>query len=276
MRTKTDLTPSPATFRKRIRQYYKAHGRVFPWRTTRDPYKIFVSEIMLQQTQTERVKSYYTKFLATFPTFHSLAQADTQVLLSHWKGLGYNRRALFMRQAAQVIVSDYQGKLPSDEQSLRMLPGVGSYTAQALRAFVFNLPVVMIETNIRTVIIHEYYSRQKIVSDAEVEQVLRSVLPRTDFKHWYYALMDYGVYLKQQGVTVHRKSAQYVKQKSFKGSRRQFRGKILELLLSQGSLTLKKLALRLSQEHTFVEELVNELIKEGFLVRKGQVFNISR
>ena len=147
------MTMTTATFQKIIYDYYRHHRRSFPWRTTRDPYRIFVSEIMLQQTQAPRVVGKYKLFIKTFPNFTRLARASLGEIYTVWQGLGYNRRALQLKKAAEIVVKKFKGKLPRSVEQLDSLPGIGLATAASIAAFAFNQPTVFIETNIRSVFI---------------------------------------------------------------------------------------------------------------------------
>ncbi len=208
--------------------------RQFPWRKTKDPYKILVSEVMLQQTQTGRVVEKYKQFLKLFPTVHVLATAAPKAVLAAWSGLGYNRRALFLQRAAKEILETYKGKIPDDPNFLETLPGIGHYTARAIAAFSFNKPYAFIETNIRTVFLHHFFSSsRKPISDTTLLSLIEQTLDKKEPRHWYAALMDYGAYLKTTGSKLHRKSASYIKQSKFKGSNRELRGTILRLLLQE-------------------------------------------
>ena len=164
-----------------------------PWRTTRDPYSILVSEIMLQQTQVERVKTKYTEFLAAFPTIESLASSLLTDVLRTWQGLGYNRRAIALKRCAEEIVSRYSGQFPRDTAELETLPGIGPYTARAVAAFAFGMAEPLIETNIRTVFIHFFFHGRDRVSDREIMPLVARTLDRHNPREWYYALMDFGV-----------------------------------------------------------------------------------
>jgi len=158
--------------------WYRAQGRHgLPWRHTHDPYAILVSEVMLQQTQVERVIPKYTAFIARFPAVSKLAEAPLADVLILWQGLGYNRRAKYLHECAKSIVREYGGKFPKSEVELRSLPGVGAYTAGAVGAFAFDEGVPIIETNIRTVFIHHFFNNRDVVSDAEVLQIVKRTLP---------------------------------------------------------------------------------------------------
>ena len=227
------------------------HKRDLPWRRTHDPYKILVSEIMLQQTQVERVVPFYTRFIRQFPTPQKLARAPLSKVLKAWQGLGYNRRAVYLHQTAKILseVEVSRGGVGlvfiSPERGTsakpRGLPGVGPYTSAAVEAFAFNKPTVFIETNIRTVFLHYCFHSQILknmrISDKEilplVEQALKkSKLPPREF---YARLMDLGTLLKKQGVKLNSKSAYYIKQSKFEGSRRQKRAARLRALLASGA-----------------------------------------
>lgn len=218
---------------RELKSFYKKHSRAhLPWRQTRDPYRILVSEVMLQQTQVERVIPYYERWIKEFPTPQRLASAGLADVLRAWQGLGYNRRGKYLWEAAKIITKDgWGGKLP----------GVGPYTAAAVEAFAHNKPTVFIETNIRTVFFHHIYSgvlqNSRIVSDKEllplVEEALRK--SRMEPREFYAALMDYGSYLKKQGVKLNAKSRHYKKQSKFEGSTRQKRAAKLRTLLKRGA-----------------------------------------
>lgn len=269
------LTSKISAFKRKLRSFYKAHRRSFPWRETCRAYEILVSEIMLQQTQTERVRGFYDRFLKVFPTTKKLAAAPTPLLLAHWKGLGYNRRAFSLRAAAQMIEEKHAGNVPESLEELLELPGIGKYTAQAIQAFAFNKPAVMIETNIRTVLIHEFYPRKRTVSDQELETLLLKLAPRKNSRNWYYAMMDYGVWLKSQGIKTHRKSKHYKKQSAFKGSRRELRGLVLKILLSDKCATIQKIVKLSGREILETKSVINELVSEGFLCKKGSSYSLS-
>ncbi len=225
-------------FRKTVWDFYKKNGRDdLPWRKTKDPYRILVSEIMLQQTQVPRVVEKYKEFLKKFPTVWTLARASLGSVLKVWSGLGYNRRGKYLHDAAKEIVGKHGGKVPRDFAALRSLSGVGSYTASAVRVFAFNEPDVLIETNIRTAFIHHFSKMKKtrtsdvLVSDLEVRKVAEKAAEGQVLGEWHWALMDYGAHLKRSGVRNNHRSAHYTKQSKFEGSLRQVRGQILRDLM---------------------------------------------
>ena len=215
-------------FRSIVLGYWRKHGRHdLPWRKTKDPYKILVSEIMLQQTQVSRVIPKYNEFLKQFPNVKVLAKAQLIDVLRVWSGLGYNRRAKFLHDAAIWITKEYKGKFPQTYEGLRRLPGVGEYTAKAILVFAFNQPEVLIETNIRTVYLRAFFQDTVNVSDREVHPYMEKAAKGQNPRTWHWSLMDNGAYLKKSGVKLNAKSAHYSQQSKFEGSLRQVRGAIL-------------------------------------------------
>lgn len=221
-------------FRKIIWQYYEAHRREMAWRKTTDPYAIFVSEVMLQQTQVARVMTKYPEFMAAFPDFASLAAAPLEDVLRVWQGMGYNRRAKMLRDAAVMVMEVFEGCLPKTPEELVALPGIGPATAASIAAFAYNTPVVFIETNIRRVFIHFFFPSEDKVHDDRIRPLVRQTLDWMSPREWYYALMDYGAMAKQTGENPNRRSHGYTVQAAFVGSDRQIRGRILRYLLDEG------------------------------------------
>ena len=255
------------TFCATIWGFYRANRRSFAWRNTDNPYSVVVSEIMLQQTQTHRVIAKYEEFVATFPTFQVLAAAPLRDVLLVWQGLGYYRRARYLHQIAQIVVDDYDGILPNDTQLLETFPGIGSATAASICAFAFNRPTPFIETNIRTVFIHSFFSDKEGVSDKEIMPLVAATMDKENAREWYYALMDYGVWLKAEHGNASRKSAHYAKQSKFEGSDRQIRAKILKLIAQQDNLTDKCIVSTINKEVERTEKIVQQLISEQFIVK---------
>lgn len=253
---------------------YRNHARIFPWRETTDPYRILVSEFMLQQTQTGRVLGKYEGFIERFPDFRALAGADLQSVLQAWQGLGYNRRALALKETARKIVQEHGGVLPKNIEGLMKLPGIGRSTAGAIIAFVHNLPVAFIETNIRRVYIHFFFPGHERVGDREILPLVEQTMDRHNPRDWYYALMDYGAMLKAKLPNPNRKSAHYTRQAPFEGSNRQIRGKILKLLLSRGPLQEAELVYKLSRESSRVRTILRKMEQEGFIRISGSLISI--
>ena len=262
-------------FKREVQRYYRSHKRDFLWRRTRDPYRILVSEIMLQQTQTGRVETKYPLFLERFPSFRALARATPRDVLTVWQGLGYNRRALALKRASEIVVAKYGGKLPRDPEALQTLPGVGNATAGAVAAFAFNRPESFIETNIRRVFIHYFFKGRKKVSDEKILRLIGGTMDHKNPREWYYALMDHGAMLGKLPENPNKRSARYRIQSRFKGSRRELRGKILKLLVAEKSVSVNAIAKHFSQPLKYVEDVLNELAKEGFVHRKGKKVRMS-
>ena len=247
-----------------------------PWRKTKDPYKILVSEVMLQQTQVERVKPFYKNFLERFPTAHALAKAPLEDVLKAWQGLGYNRRAKMLQSTAKVVVEQYRSKFPKDIARLEELPGIGPYTARAIAALAFNQDAILLETNTRTAILHHFFARKKSISDTQVSKVLEQILPKGRGREWNLALMDYGAYLKQSGVRSNAKSKHYTKQSRFPGSSREARGAILREL-ARGSRSAARLAGLLGDGRTLqLRAALEALISEQLIQKRGRVFTLPR
>jgi len=266
--------PQMHAFRKKVYAYYRTHSRVFPWRKTRDPYRILVSEFMLQQTQTKRVLEKYSRFISVFPTVRALASAPLRGVLGAWQGLGYNRRALYLKRTAEILVSRYGAAVPRQRELLRQLPGVGEATSGAICAFAFNEPAVFIETNIRSVFIHHFFNGRRKVSDAEILPSLQQTLDIHNPRRWYYALMDYGAHLKDAYPNPSRKSRHYKTQAPFRGSRRQLRGMIIKELLASGGLPQRGLVVKTKARASAVKKCLGALFKERLIIKKGEQFYI--
>ena len=261
-------------FHAKIYDHYRDHGRSLPWRTRLNPYRVLVSEIMLQQTQVERVMNKYREFLAVFPDFAALAQAPTAELLSVWSGMGYNRRALALRTLAQQVLSEHKGKLPREPEKLLALPGIGKYTAGAITAFAFNKPVVFMDTNIRRVYIHEFFQDRDGIHDHELLPLVEETMDRENPCLWYNALMDYGSMLKREHVNPNRRSMHYTRQSPFENSNRQVRGAILKALVEKSPLTKRALTSRTGMEAGRIEKNLVQLCTEGFIKKKGRSYCI--
>lgn len=261
-------------FKKTVWDYYRANRRDFPWRHNINPYRVLVSEIMLQQTQVSRGEVKYKEFLKAFPTFKALAEASVADVLTVWQGLGYNRRALYLKKAAEVVVQEYKGKLPDTQEQLMKLPGIGIYTAGAVCAFAFNKPVVFIDTNVRRVYIHHFFGDRKDVNDTELIPFVEATLAKDDSREWYSALMDYGSMLGLKEDNANKRSAHYVKQSKFEGSLRQVRGNILKVLVEHKKVTIKKLEDLLGESEERVRSATSGLEKDGMASVKGNTVSI--
>ncbi len=198
----TDGTPTPIltsdwkqAFRRRLRRWYAKHERNLPWRTSRDPYRVWVSEVMLQQTQVETVRAYFSRFMAAFPTVCDLAAADEQQVLQLWEGLGYYRRARGLHAAAQIIASELGGRFPDTVQELRKLPGIGRYTAGAIVSIAYDRPAPILEANTirlfaRLIALGE--DPTKSAGQKVLWQVAEELLPRKEISQFNQALMELG------------------------------------------------------------------------------------
>lgn len=266
---------SPEKFKKEIWQFYRSHRRDLPWRRTKNPYRILVSEVMLQQTQVDRVIPKYLAFLTRFPSFSALAKASTTDVLRMWQGLGYNRRALALKRLAETVMQNFKGHLPQDPEQLLTLPGVGPYTARAISAFVWNKPEIFIETNIRRVYLQYFFPRSRNISDEQLIPVIQKTLDTENPREWYYALMDYGSLLPKLLPNANQRSKHYVVQSKFEGSHRQVRGAVLRALLDIRKATLSGLQKYLGIAPARIKPALQQLENEGFLRRQGSTFFTS-
>lgn len=262
------------TFRARLRRWYGRHGRDLPWRGTRDPYRILVSEVMLQQTPVARVRPAYDRFLGRFPTLGGLGSAPLGEVLRAWSGLGYMRRARDLHRVARSVRA-----VPTDPAALDALPGIGAYTAGAVACFSAGTPVAFADTNVRRVLGRVLLGRTATAREAlEIDAAL---LPRRDAPRWHHALMDLGATVcvaraprcercpvyepcRAKGrdpVAPRRKAA-------FSTSDRRVRGAIMRLLIERGSLTLS--ALNRALDDGRVPRLVAQLASEGLLSLSGR------
>jgi len=274
------------------KKFYSVNKRShLPWRHTRDPYKIVVSEVMLQQTQVDRVVPYFNRFIKRFPNVRSLATADLPEVLKLWQGLGYNRRGKMLRDTARIIVEKFNGRFPKHVADIESLPGIGPYTARAISAFAYNQPEIFIETNIRTAFFHHYFWNGKgpTLKSPELRSDLtvfsdRDLLPLVEKAHkkshmepreFYAMLMDYGSFLKKSGVKLNARSKHYAKQSKFQGSRRQLRGQILRLLLEKPQSTATIICDSGRKEDEVREELTR-LQKEKLIILKNKKFYIAK
>lgn len=211
-------------FQQLVWQKGKQLYRPMPWREQPVFYYVLVSEIMLQQTQVARVLVKFAEFTRTFPTIDSLAAADLSRVLAAWQGLGYNRRAKYLHQAAQAVAAN---GTPNTQIKLMKLPGVGANTAAAILNYAYEIPTPFVETNIRTVYFHHFFANETRVSDRDVLVKVTETIDIARPREWFWALMDYGAELKRQGYGRLSQSRHYVKQPPLSGSMRQMRGEIV-------------------------------------------------
>lgn len=258
---------SPKKFKQIIWEYYTKNKRDLLWRKIRDPYKILVSEIMLQQTQASRVAVKYKSFLKKFPTTKVLAKSKLSDVLLEWQGLGYNRRAIYLKKCAEHIEKDFGGKFPKDFKTLCSLPGIGPATAGDMMAFAWNMPAVVIETNIRSVFIHFFFKNQEKVSDKEILPLVEKTLDMENPREWYWALFDYGAYLKQTG-NPSRRSSHHLTQSKFEGSHRQKRANVLRIILEKPR-TQKEIQKISNYQSAIVSRIISNLEKDGFIKKNS-------
>jgi A/G-specific adenine glycosylase len=235
--------------------------RGMPWRQDTRPYYVMVSELMLQQTQVDRVIPKFETFIERFSDEQALAAAPLADVLKQWQGLGYNRRAKFLHEAAKKIVE--LGGFPKSELGLTVLPGIGKNTAGAILAYAYNQPTIFIETNIRAVYIHHFFADQDHVDDKDIQKLLEETIDHEHPREFYWSLMDYGTYLKKQGIKPNR-SRHYKKQSPLKGSVREVRGQILTIL-SEGDATMQLLEQRYDGDVRFLSAL-NGLVDDGLVI----------
>lgn len=286
--------PLTAAVRDRIYLRGRELYRDLPWRRTHDPYAIWVSETMLQQTQVSRVDGRWQRWLERFPSVDALAAASSADVLDEWQGLGYNRRALALWRAAVQVAEEHAGQMPRDERELRALPGIGPATAAGIRAFAYDLPGIYLETNVRSVFLHELFPDAQDVPDAAIAPLVEQACPSSPIeiagvdapctpRTWYYALLDYGFHLKRTLPNPSRRSRSNARQSRFEGSHRQKRAAVVRLLLdarAQGqgllpadvadALTASEAAAgRAPVDEAYARDILGQLAREGFCHEQG-------
>lgn len=275
------LSPqSIADFQAKVREHYREGGRDFLWRQRLEPYVIHVSEIMLQQTQTSRVAKLLPAFLDKFGDYAALAGASTGEVIAAWQGLGYNRRAMNLHLAARTIVADFSGSLPADRSALESLPGIGTNTAGAILAYAWDRAEPFVETNIRTVYLHEFKSLDGVLSakpkDREILDLVRQTMPEHRIREWFWALMDYGVYLKKTVGNLSREVQGYKPQSRFDGSVRQARGAILRELAQAGGACsregLRRACGAIDEER--YQRALRDLADEGMVIAEAEQYGL--
>lgn len=252
------------SFQSKILDWYAVNQRDFPWRKTRDPYAIFISEVMSQQTQINRVLAKYQEWLQSFPTVTALARASNVDVLRLWSGLGYNRRALNLKKAAEIIAQQYEGNFPRSEHLLLSLPGVGPYTARAILCFAFDEQIAVVDTNVRKVILVEFPEINDVPK--AIEMAAAQLLPQGHAYEWNQALMDYSSsVLKKEKIPI-------PKQSTFIGSHRYYRGQVLKQLLHKEHIAVAEIGGLIkkdfsSEDEPWLHALLEELTTEGFILR---------
>lgn len=266
------MTINIEKFQNVVQDFGRRNFRTMPWRTDIQPYAIFLSEVMLQQTQVDRVIPKFEVFMKAFPTVEALAGASFEEVLAQWAGLGYNRRALWLHQAAQEIARTYNGNIPADPSLLVQLKGIGPNTAASICVYAFNRPIPFIETNVRTVFIYHFFPDRDDVDDKEILPLVEQTLDYDNPREWYWSLMDYGTHLKKTHPNPSRKSKHHSTQSTFEGSRRQLRGKVLRYLLEKPSASLSLLSDSLQSSPETMESILADMERDGLLVRDNSRF----
>ncbi len=254
-------------FSKTVWDYYRHNQRSLPWRDKLSPYRVLVSEFMLQQTQVTRVEPKFIQWMKQWPDLDSAANASTEDILKAWQGLGYNRRALYLQAALRRIQKEFNAEVPNMAEQLISLPGIGVNTAAAIQVYAFNQPVVFIETNIRQVFIHHFFSDQTGIEDKQIVPLVEAHIDHNNPREWYWALMDYGSHLKKVVGNVTRQSQHYKRQSRFEGSHRQLRSLLLSVILEKAGLSME-MAYQVGSQwpRKQVARAIEELLSEGFIV----------
>lgn len=266
-------------FKEFIWQQGRELYRDMPWRRDTRPYYVLVSELMLQQTQVARVIPKFEAFIDRFPSEQTLAEAGLDEVVQLWQGLGYNRRAQYLHRAVRMITDEFDGVWPQTQAALKQLPGVGENTAGAIAAYAFNQPAVYIETNIRTVFFHHFFEDVlDEIDDKAVRERVEATLDVESPREWYWALMDYGATLKQQGVHNNAQSRHYKKQAPLRGSVREVRGNIIALLVRQHDGGVKRTSIERyswgSDER--LAPALEGLVREGLIVESSGVIRLTK
>lgn len=259
-----------ARLQQEIFGWWKRHARDLPWRKTRDPYRILVSEVMLQQTQVSRVLPKFAEFLIRFPDVHALAAASAAEVLRVWKGMGYNRRALYLKRTAESVVREHDGVFPDSEAELVKLPGVGKYTARALMVFAYEQDVAMVDTNIRQIITHFFFGGRPQKENV-IQEVADALVPAGKSWAWHQALMDYGA-LKLSRIKPKRPRGN--PKVPFAKSNRFYRGKLMDWLrdghMAHGDV-IGRFRTRYGKDAEFAETVIAGLVSDGLLVRDSKM-----
>jgi len=257
-------------FQKKVFSFYQKNKRELPWRKTTDPYKILLSELMLQQTQVNRVILYYEKWIARWPAIDALASATLAEVLQEWMGLGYNTRAINLHKAARKIVTEFDNDVLEAMKQYTEIPGVGRYTSQAVQIFSTNADLVTVDTNIRRIFIKEFHLPEK-VSNKELWGFAEQCLPKGRSREWHNALMDYGaLHLTAQKTGIKPKT----QQSRFEGSDRQIRARILRYLLKE-TMSLSELEKTFGIEQMRLRRILNKMVTEKIIVNKNNSYQLN-
>ncbi|MCG3219956.1 MAG: Fe-S cluster assembly protein HesB [Candidatus Heimdallarchaeota archaeon] len=256
------------SFQDKIFSWWKDNKRDFPWRETNNPYLIMVSEIMLQQTQAPRVVEKYLSFIDKFPDMESLSNSSQTELLHLWSGLGYNRRALWLKEAARKILE--LGSFPQTPKELQKLKGIGPYSARSILIFAFNSDIATVDTNIRRILVAEGFASEK-TSEKDLLKIAEELLPKYKSRDWHNALMDYGSIVLTASKTGIKPTSQ---QSKFKGSDRQYRGLILQYLLKNEKASIKEIISEFELEEERAISILHKMISDKLIHQKNEFFFI--
>ncbi len=250
-------------FRQKIFDFYQLNRRSFPWRETTDRYAVMVSEIMLQQTQAERVAGKFTAWMHRFPDTEALASASLRDVLLLWSGLGYNSRGQRLQSCAKVIMERFNGVVPAAPQLLKSLPGIGDYTCRSIPVFADNLDAAAVDTNIRRIIIHEF-ALPVDISKPQMQSVAELLLPEGRSREWHNALMDYGsLFLTSRNTGIR----PLTRQSKFQGSKRWYRGRLIKELIHAEGMFLEEIEEKYADCPWNLQDIVSDLISEGLVER---------
>ncbi|MDO5044775.1 MAG: adenine glycosylase [Coriobacteriia bacterium] len=272
-----------SAFHEKLSSEGKRLYRNLAWRNIDDPYAVWISEVMLQQTQVSRVIDRWDSWLKKFPTVDALASASQSDVLLEWQGLGYNRRALNVLKTARIVSENYHGHFPHSLDDLLDLPGIGAATAGGIKAFAFNERALYLETNVRSVLLDSFFKDEYDVGDSRLYPVLAQILPTENYRSFYYALLDCGAHLKKNQSNPSRRSKHYAKQSKFEGSRRQKRAELLRFVLNapEGIREDDLINLINEEEHKAGRErlsnkevisILDDLVSEGFIRYENQSY----
>jgi A/G-specific adenine glycosylase len=257
-------------FQKKVFSFYKRYRRKLPWRKTSDSYKILLSELMLQQTQVNRVILYYEKWITRWPTIDALASASLAEVLKMWIGLGYNTRAVNLHKAARKIVTTFDSDVLEAMKQYKEIPGVGRYTSQAVQIFSTNTDLVTVDTNIRRIFIHEF-NLPETVTDKALWELAERCLPRGKSRDWHNALMDYGaLFLTAKKTGIKPKT----QQSKFEGSDRQIRARILRCLLKE-KMSLSELEKTVRIEQIRLTQILDKMMNEKIIMKKNNSYQLN-
>ncbi len=256
------------TFQTKIFDWWNTNKREFPWRETTDPYFVLLSEVMLQQTQATRSIEKFKQFVESFPTIDSLAEAQKSEVLKQWSGLGYNRRALWLQEAAKQIIE--LGDFPKFPEALQALKGIGPYTGRAILIFAFNYDLSTVDTNIRRILIAEGFASETN-TEKELYDIAFKIQPKGRSRDWYSALMDYGATVLTAAKTGIKP---VTSQSKYKNSKRFFRGKIVKLLTIREKATKNRISKECKIPIVEIDTILEKLVSDGLIKKERKSYSL--